>query len=265
MKKAFITLLALACSLGASAQKNGYFNFGIGLNVGTNGVGLDASIGLTRFIQIRGGVSYVPNMDFHAKANVYNEAEAIIDAFNLGHNGISIPGIPQDVEVKIQPNMTTYHALLDLYPSGSFHFTVGAYFGQQDVIRLYTNNGSMQNIHFINTEVIDRINAPVDHVGINVAGNLLTPDAQGNVEGVAKVQKIRPYFGLGFGRGVPRHHRMGCSLDFGVQYWGTPKYESNGFEPEQVPSTNNFESLASTLSTLPVYPVVTLRLCGRIL
>lgn len=264
MKKAFITILALACGIGANAQKNDIFNFGIGLNVGTNGVGLDASIGLTRFVQIRGGVSYVPNMDFHANANVYNEAEAIINAYNLGHNSIAIPGIPQDVDVKVQPNMTTYHALLDLYPSGSFHFTVGAYFGQQDVIRLYTNDGSMQSVHFVNTEVIDRINTPIDHIGLNVAGNLLTPDAQGNIDAVAKVKEIRPYFGIGFGRAVPRRHRMGCSLDLGVQYWGKPKYECNGFEPEQVPSSSNFESLTSTLSTLPVYPVITLRLCGRI-
>lgn len=264
MKKAFFTLLALACSLGASAQGNEFFKVGIGLNAGTNGIGLDASIGLTRFVQIRGGVSYVPNMDFHAKANIYNEAEAVINAFNLGHNNISFPGIPQDIDVKIQPNMTTYHALLDLYPSGSFHFTVGAYFGQESVIRLYTDDGSMQGIHFVNTEVIDRINTPIDHLGINVAGNLLTPDAEGNIDAVAKAQKIRPYFGIGFGRAVPRKSRVGCSLDLGVQYWGKPKYENNGLETEAVPSTNNFESLASTLSTLPIYPVVTFRLCGRI-
>lgn len=263
MKKVFITLLAMACGLGASAQQNKTFNFGIGLNLGTNGIGLDASVGMTRFLQLRGGVSYVPKMDVHANANVYNEASAVINAYNLGGNN-PLPNIPHNINAKIQPSMTTYHALLDFYPAGTFHFTVGAYFGQQNVIRMYTSDGSMAGAYEAN-HVIDQVNSQVDHIGINVAGNLLTPNASGNIDGVAKVQKIRPYVGLGFGRAVPRKHRMGCSLDLGVQYWGTPKYESNGFEPDQVPSTNNFESLASTLSTLPVYPVVTFRLCGRIL
>lgn len=262
MKKAFITLLAMACGLAASAQQNKTFNVGIGLNMGTNGIGLDASVGITRFLQIRGGVSYVPKIDLHANANVYNEASAVINAYNTGGNN-PLPYIPDDIDALIQPNLTTYHALLDFYPAGTFHFTVGAYFGQQNPLRMYNNDGSLAGAYEAN-KMIDGLGSQVDHVGVNVAGNLLTPNASGNIDGVAKVQKIRPYVGLGFGRAVPRKHRMGCSLDLGVQYWGTPKYESNGFTPEEVPSSNNFESLASTLSTLPVYPVLTFRLCGRI-
>lgn len=260
MKKLLTILLALASCLGASAQKSDVFNFGIGLNLGTNGVGLDASIGLTRFIQLRGGVSYVPKMKLNADANVYNEVYHVA--------GLDLPGVPKEVPVKIQPNMTTYHALLDFYPAGSFHFTVGAYFGQERVVELYSNDGSLKPAAAANT-LIQGYNAlhsqDLDPIGVHIADNIFTPGSDGNLDAEMKVTKIRPYVGIGFGRAVPRHHRVGCSLDLGVQYWGKPEFLDHGMTPYTVESNNNTEEMYSSISKLPVYPVVTFRICGRII
>lgn len=244
MKKAFIALMALTYSLGAYAQKNDTFNFGLGVNLGTNGVGLDASVGLTRFVQLRGGVSYVPKMDIHYTSDIYN--------------GTSEHGLPREKDLKVKPNATTFHALLDFYPARVFHFTVGAYFGQEKVLSM-ENAESMADLAAANA-----LNgSPM--AGVHIGDNLFVPDANGNMEAVVNVKKIRPYVGIGIGRGVPRHHRVGCSLDLGVQYWGKPEYTNNGHQPVEVPSTSTVGSLWNTVSTYPVYPVLTFRICGRII
>lgn len=273
MKKIIIALLAAVCSLSANAQGTKFFNLGIGLNAGTNGVGLDASIGLTRFIQIRGGFSYVPEMDFNTDINIYNEAQPILNALQLNPitgEVMSHFNIEEKTNVKLQPNMLTYHALLDFYPSGSFHFTVGAYFGQERPIKVYTTDGALKSITMANAalDAYNRTfpNSAVPPIGVQAGDYVFTPDADGNVNAEIQVQKLRPYFGIGFGRAVPRKHRVGMSLDLGVQYWGKPTFYANDEEIE--PSTlikDDKTKLWSTLSTIPVYPVATLRICGRIL
>lgn len=271
MKKTIIALLALCSCIGVKAQENKIFHFGIGLNAGTNGAGLDASIGLTRFIQIRGGFSYFPQMDFNYKTKIYNEATQFIGGLNLNPAFADniIPEIGKKTQVKIQPNIMTYHALLDLYPAGSFHFTVGAYFGEENIVRMYNLNHSMKPAALANG-FIAQYNAtnpqiPISPVGIHMGDYVFTPDANGDVDVEMHVKKMRPYFGIGFGRAVPRKSRVGMSLDLGVQYWDKPTYYCNGEVVEPSAISTGDEKIVGTLSNLPIYPVVTLRIAGRII
>lgn len=270
MKKLITAVLALAVSLGANAQSK-FFHFGIGLNAGTNGVGLDASIGLTRFLQIRGGFSYFPKMDFNYQADVFNEAKQFISGlnFNPGLADKIIPEIDKMTRVKLQPDMMTYHALVDLYPASRFHFTVGAYFGQESVMRMYNLNHDMWPMAVANG-FIGQYNAlypqtPLPPVGVHMGDYVFTPNAEGDLDVEMRVKKVRPYFGIGFGRAVPRKSRVGASLDLGVQYWDKPSFYSNGelMEPDAVSS--DADIITGTITSLPIYPVVTLRICGRII
>lgn len=275
MKRLIIAMLvAMSCGSAFAAGKGSPVHFGIGLNAGTNGVGIDASLGLTRFLQIRGGFSYVPNIDVNYNADIYNEANMIINAWNAFSPNAPIPTLPDNVRTSITPHLTTAHALLDIYPAGSFHFTVGAYFGQE-VILSATNAepGSLKPVAFAN-ECIDIYNNSniipgsdgyqVRHIGVQVGDYIFTPDAAGNVQAEIRVKKVRPYAGIGFGRAVPRKHRVGCSLDLGVQYWGKPTYFSNGEEVAASEFSGDNQRLVKLLSNTSVYPVVTFRLCGRI-
>lgn len=267
MKKIIFALLAAVAPLGVSAQSD-LFHFGIGLNAGTNGAGLDASIGLTRFIQVRGGFSYVPKKDFNYDASIYNEANRFISVLNYAGQTHIAP-LPEKTQMKICPNAMTYHALLDFYPVGGFHITVGAYFGEENVIRMHNDDGSLKPMAVANS-LIEGYNAlnpqtPIPPVGVQIGEYLFTPDANGNMDAEAHVQKMRPYVGIGFGRAVPRHHRVGCSLDIGAQYWKKPSYTCNGHEVQAGEYVRSSNDLANKASNLPIYPVVTLRLCGRIL
>lgn len=271
MKK-MILLAVLA--LGVTAAHADAFSrvkpvqFGIGVNVGTNGVGVDASLGLTRFLQIRGGYTFVPKHEFEYEADIYNDANVIINTWNMASPDLAIPMLPDETPVIIQPNLSTSHLLLDLYPGRTFHFTVGAYFGQEDVLHAWNTEKELTKGVYLANQCIDRLNpvladyTTIHHLGVQMGDYLFTPNENGDIQGEARVKKIRPYVGIGFGRAVPRKSRVACSLDLGVQYWGKPTYYCNG---EEVETANlDAKSYIKTATTLPVYPVLTFRICGRI-
>lgn len=266
MKRILFSIIALTAALGVQAQDK-FFNFGIGLNAGTNGLGADASIGLSRFIQIRGGVSFIPERDYSYTAKVSNSAAAVINAINI--NSKVIPDIADKVDMTVRPNMLTYHALLDLYPSRFFHFTVGAYFGEENPVRFFSSDGEMKPLaianHYIGIFNAANPEYAVSPVGLKMGAYTFTPDAEGNIDADIRVKHIRPYFGIGFGRAVPRKSRVGCSLDLGVQYWGKPTIYNNGVELEPRELKGEKFDVLNKVSTLPVYPVATFRIAGRIL
>ena len=74
---------------------------------------------------------------------------------------------------------------------------------------------------------------------------------------------FRPYLGLGFGRSVP-HKRIGCQVDLGVQFWGTPKVYVNGERLEADKVGDDLDDILSLVSRIKVFPVLNIRLVGRI-
>ncbi len=73
----------------------------------------------------------------------------------------------------------------------------------------------------------------------------------------------RPYLGLGFGRLVPQK-RVGFMFELGVQFHGTPKVYSTEGNLEELNGYNADDELSKIVENLTVYPVLKLRLCGRI-
>lgn len=269
MKKllSLLLLLAIFASAQAKTPHLRFFHFGIGANAGTNGLGLDASIGLGRFVQVRAGYTFGHPMAFERNVGVYDEASAIVNAMNINNPDFSARDYSSDVKARFKPHLNTAHALVDIYPLGRFHFTVGAYFGQHSIVELTCSDPITKTMGYDNlyimayNEIYPGLN--IQPIGLELDGHVFAPDATGNLYGEMRVQKVRPYVGIGWGRAVPRRSRIGFSLDLGVQYWGKPEYYCNG---EPVLTNGESESgLWSTLGRSPVYPVVTLRLCGRLL
>lgn len=263
----FLFLLAIFASAQAKIPHLRFFHFGVGANAGTNGLGLDASIGLGRFVQVRAGYTFGHPMAFERNVGVYDEASAIVNAMNINNPDFSARDYSSDVKVRFKPHLNTAHALVDIYPLGRFHITAGAYFGQQTIVELTSSDPIMKTMGYDNlcimayNEIYPGLN--IQPIGLEVGGHVFAPDATGNLRGEMRVQKVRPYVGIGWGRAVPRRSRIGCSFDLGVQYWGKPEYYCNG---EPVLTNGESESgLWKTLGRSPVYPVVTLRLCGRLL
>lgn len=309
MKKLLIACSVMLLSLGASAQ----VHFGIGAGAGTTGIALDASLMVGKYVGIRGGVDIMPqikvNKDIDLKTedankkvsqltNEIKELNTKLAQYGLEQVNLSqYPGgnLPNNMEIQGKLKNTTGHVLIDLYPGGhSFHFTVGAYFGPEEIIDVYNKeDGFMKPITAYNDAIIyaqsqtpsnsvvpQNVRDVVDKYGLKMIGGELgdyfvtpNPADKGNVNAYAKVKSFRPYVGLGFGRAVPKG-RIGCQFDLGVQFWGKPEI----YVPTYNKTTGTYQcekidgdkagddagKVLKTVSKVSVYPVLNFRLVGRI-
>jgi hypothetical protein len=150
--------------------------------------------------------------------------------------------------------MSTAHLLLDAYPFPKIplHATAGFYFGTDEIVKIE------------NTIPVKDFD-PGE--GIAIGDYIVEFDRDGYGHGAIKVNKFRPYVGIGFGRSVPRK-RFGVSGDLGVQFWGKPKvYEKQtGMDLEVTKDDLGSESnkYYDVIAKFPVFPVLTIRLTYRI-
>ena len=288
-------------TLGASAQ----VHFGIGAGAGTTGIALDASFTLGKYVGVRGGVDIMPqfkvskdidlktedaNKKVSQLTNEINQLNQQLVQCGLEPVDLSqYPGgnLPEKMEIEGKLKNTTGHVLIDLYPGGgSFHFTVGAYFGPDEIISVYNKEeGFMKPITTYNEAIANAALYPnvqqvVNQYNLKMIGGELgdyfvTPDPaeKGDVKAYAKVKGFRPYVGLGFGRAVPKK-RIGCQFDLGVQFWGSPEiyvptydkaaktYQYEKIEGDK--AGDDAGKVLKTVSKISVYPVLNFRLVGRI-
>ena len=210
----------------------------VGLTLGTTGIGLDLAAPVTDYLQVRAGynffsgIKYSEDVDYRAK------------------------GKPTRGKTKAEGTnyMGTGHLLVDVYPfpDYTFHATAGFYIGTDEVVKLENTS-----------PVLDFDEGE----GIVIGDHIVGFDRDGYAHGAIKVNKFRPYVGIGFGRSVPRK-RFGVSGDFGVQFWGKPKvYEKQtgmDLEVKKEDLGDDSNKYYDVISKFSVWPVVTLRLTYRI-
>ena len=290
MKKLLIACSVMLLSLGASAQ----VHFGIGAGAGTTGIALDASFTLGKYVGVRGGVDIMPQFkvskDIDLKTEDANKrlsqltfeiTELNKKLYDAGMKQVNLdqyPGgnLPEKMEIEGKLKNTTGHVLIDLYPGGgSFHFTVGAYFGPDEIIDVYNKESGFLNPINAYNEAIINANSPSADPGVKQVVNQYNLKMIGGELGdyFVKVKGFRPYVGLGFGRAVPKK-RIGCQFDLGVQFWGKPEIYVPTYD--KAAKTYQYEKIdgdkagddagkvLKTVSKVSVYPVLNFRLVGRI-
>ena len=307
MKK-LLTLCGFALlSLSASAQ---LFepHVGVGVGVGTTGIAIDAGITLNDYLGLRGGVDIMPkfkvNKDIDLKTedankklsqmtSQINELNQKLEAAGMQKVDLSqYPGgnLPERLDVQGKLDNTVGHVLIDIHPfKTSFHLTVGAYFGKDEIISVYNKeDGFLKPINAYNQAIINANSPSADPgvkqvvnqynlkmIGAELGDYFLAPNPadNGNVQAYAKVKKFRPYVGLGFGRAVPKG-RIGCQFDLGVQFWGKPEIyiptynkTAGTYQYEKIDGDkagDDAGKVLKTISKISVYPVLNFRLIGRI-
>lgn len=241
MKKlALLALLALSTQgmrAGNPAEDLGVFNhLSLGVTLGTTGIGFDVATPVTRFFQLRAGYSFMPKFSYKTDVNYkvqgYKLKTPVEGKFSLG-----------DAKV-----------LIDFYPikSSPFHATVGAYIGKSEIADVQ------------NTTPIAGL-APGE--GLEIGDYVISPDRDGIARATIEVKSFKPYVGLGYGRSVPKG-RVSVSGDLGVQFWGTPTmYENMSGSKHKLTTEDTGNSdggFIKTMSKITVYPVLTIRVAGKI-
>lgn len=246
IKKRFFAIIAAVCVFGSNAycQTNdfeyGVFkHLGVGVSASTMGVGIDVSTDLTKYFALRGGISIMPSFNF----NTDMEAEYNIDG---------AASIEDEINAKGSLKRTTGELLLDFYPLGKGLFITGGFsFGGDQLVKVTAHSDKIQQLGQSGAFVmIDNYQLPIDK--------------NGDVNGEIRVNKFRPYLGIGFGgRAVPKN-RLAFRTEFGVQFHGHPKVTANGKDVLEMLEADSDNDFSDVVDKLTVYPVIKLRLSGRI-
>ncbi|KAA6351598.1 hypothetical protein EZS27_000989 [termite gut metagenome] len=196
---------------------------GISLNAGTLGVGLEASTSLSSNLAVRVG------------------ADGLLFPYNYNYEG-NTAGIPYTVKLKAEAKLFNGHVFIDFFPFPSsvpFHLTAGVVAGTPQIITVSGTPGA--------GEIVEIGDISID------------PGAEGKVEASLKVNSVKPYVGIGFGRSVPRSH-VGFKCELGAMYQGTPQIEVVTGKLLEGKINEKLSDFNKLLNNFNMYPVLKLQL-----
>ena len=255
---------------------NIFEHVGVGVGFGLTGITIDVGSDITDYLTIRGGMDIFPSVsqDFDVKIGFESSFKGNVPT------RYALPG--DKVKIEGKTGLGAGHLLFDIHPfKNAFRITTGLYFGKEEIITVENkDNNDFIGIANWNKD-IQATPMPGDlaalaaanggslpRIGLEMSDYFLAPDNNGHVDASIRVNKVRPYIGLGVGRMVPKKSRLTCNFDFGVQFWGKPEIYLNGIDGEKKLEKkdlgNDGDDVLDILSKITVYPQLTVRLVGRI-
>lgn len=245
MRKLLLLLLAICSLLPSKAQVDLRIlnHLAVGAEVGTMGWGVDVSMPVTPFVDVQAGFSMLPKIGF-------NTSVGLSKAF---------PGLDYKIPVKGQTLMKNGKLLVNVMPVPmltSFHITAGVYIGPEEIMGMYNKESLI---------LITEYNAlfPDNKIGLALGDYLLEPDAEGNINGKLKVNLVKPYLGIGIGRGVPKR-RIGFKFDIGCVFWSKPTVYCNDIKVADTDIDGDGAEAMRIITKFKFYPVMNFRLSGKI-
>lgn len=238
MKKFFFSVVAIALvslsSMAASPQGGVFKHLGVGVGAGTTGVSVEFSTPITRWMQLRAGMSFMPDIKIGTEADIYSPND----------------GFYSDVDLDLGLGRTQGSLILNIYPSpwGSFFIAGGFYFGGDKLLKIKGYSPEL---------------AQYQGAGVEIGDYILPVDKNGNIDGFLKVKNVRPYVGIGWGRPVP-NRRVNFGIELGVQFMGKSKLYSNYGQITTNTYSDGENDIQKIMDKVSVYPVLTFRLNGRI-
>ena len=265
MKKSLILCAFLLCTsvLSVNAQKEwrpGFLrHWSLGVGAGTTGAELELATTLGHHFQLRAGVTSLPYVHAATLDMDYSEMFAEVDSRVLNHLGIDPAAIPNELYVNAGLGLSHGKVLMDIYPfkGAAIRLTAGAYFAQSE--KLVSVDAEMpQEL----VDAYDKVRGEVPNASSGIDFVDAAPD--GVFDAFVAVEKVKPYVGIGFGRAVPKR-RLGLNLDLGVMFHDVPKVGSSNPAIADVLNNALVEyEVADIVNQVVIYPVISLRLVGRI-
>ena len=242
---AFVSMLLFGQVVHAQKEYGIFNSLAVGLNVGTTGIGVDVATPITKYVMLRGGVSFMPGITIKTD----------VDVEVKGHPMEQIGSYPARLAMEGSLKRAQGELVASVYPFPSFPFFIsaGAFFGGDKLATITGHSEELKNYISQGSQA-----------GVAIGDYVLPVDEDGNVSGGLKVKAVRPYVGIGFGRIVPKK-RLGFSGELGVQVHGTPEvYTDYGSLDNLMSEVDPDDDFTKIIDKLTVYPVLKLRLTGRI-
>ena len=265
MKKLIISGLAMFMSLTSvmAQEETGIGNhLGWGVGFGTEGFNASIATDLTQYAELEFGVNYAPGFSRKSNGGVFHSPEKGAKREYLQYaDNKSV-----DINVKTSINRATLDFKGSVYPfatkenfSSDLFVALGVSFASKEIATIEgscTSNGIPQE--------------DLDQPLYVRAGKFMLPvDYDKNnselvVDGSCRVNSVRPYVGLGYGRLVPKNN-LGVRVEAGCQFSGSVKVYHNDVEVEEL-GKYNIEAKSTAkkfMDFFSVYPVLKVSLRGK--
>ena len=242
-----LSLLAVFAVLPASAQRAPFSNYGVSVNAGTLGLGATGSVVVHKYLNLRAGFAVLP----YEYKYTYEHGDMVAT------NSDGEAELPP-IELKAAIKVPAGHLLLDYNPfkqgMGAFHLTAGIYFGGNKLVDV---SGQIDYDELVRRDI------NLDDVTMEIGDAVIKPSPDWKVNAYAKVNGIRPYFGIGWGNAIPKG-RVGFRFDLGAVYQGKPKIQSPQMTGDPV-SSGDLDTFNKILNKAQFYPQISFALTVRIL
>jgi hypothetical protein len=274
-------------------------DFDFSASVGTDGIGLDLSTKVTEWVGVRTGISFVPRFDYNMKFGVemYDDAstsEELQSRFeSMAKRLQEMTGIEIQDHVTMvgHPNFVNWKLLFDFRPipqDRRWTVTAGFYLGAATVAKAENSiqdASTLLGVSIYNNMYEKACNdepvltlgstplympqlASYGRMGMNVGSYadgsvyLMEPDANSTVSARVKVNRFKPYLGLGFGDALGKEQRFHYNVDLGAMFWGgTPSVVTHdGTDLTRLSTVHGRPGdYVDVVKKFKVYPVVGIR------
>lgn len=272
MKRLFITSLVALFTLGVSAQDNmePFKHLGVGVEAGLHGFGVDVSMPVVKGLVVKAGYNFVPSGDlfstqFSIDTKDLKEAQEQYDAVMHFQNKFGDEAV---IDAGLQLGLSNIKLLLNWYPfqSSSFYLAGGFYYapGNKPFISIHGN--TTPNDWAALQELREKTGDDSYDIALEIANQkypVIEKDGCGYMQGDFKMDPLKYYLGLGFGRSVP-NHRVGFQFELGTMIYTNAKFY---LQDKEVPMADAAEQLGDAAKTaigylekFPIYPQLALRL-----
>ncbi len=278
----------------------------VAVSVGTDGVGVDLGTHIGSWVGIRTGLSYVPKFEYKMSFGVQlddgdgSSSEDPNSRFNkLASKLHDMTGIVVDDHVDMvgRPSFASFKFLVDIYPfvnDRRWFVTAGFYVGSSTVAKAVNADYEISTLMGVgiyngmydkaaNDEPVISVGnldlympqfLEYGRMGVNVgtyadgSNYFMEPDQNSLVSARVKVNRLKPYLGVGFGDWFTKAKKCHYSVDCGAMFWGgTPAIVTHdGTDLAKLSSVRGRPGdYVDVIKKFKVYPVVTFRVSCPVL
>ena len=236
MKKLILSFaIAALTAAGVSAQS---VHFGLGATVGTDTFGAEAALSLGDHFIVRGGYGTAFNI-LSLRRMVTCDWENQSPKFN------------GDVAMRGKIHTADIRGLVDFLPfrNSSFRLTLGAYYGDPVFLKLD------------NFQPLPMDPSEYGTSGFVIGDKVLVSDKNGYVRAEGRINALKPYAGIGFGRALRDGGRASFTFDMGALVWGSPAFygfDKGGADVKVTSDAvdNRDYGIFDKLASIPVCPIL---------
>ena len=227
------------------------------LSFGSEGLSIGLSTPISPYVDLMAGINFMPGIKIHDDVDITTEN---VEINNLQTQQTDVYNFDK-LDVVGNLARTTFDIKLCIYPGGyrfPLYLCGGVSFGGEKIATSEGYSSEVARIYREHPEYTGKIEARFSEINVDI-------DHNGYVYGDAIVKKVRPYFGLGYGRLSTNKRRFDFRIEAGFQSMGKIHlYQNNRLIDKSIADLiDGF--LPQVIDKINIYPVLKFSLIYRII